>query len=46
MTKTLIFEEKYGVDIKDFDTTGDVDKFMEKKLGRKLKVKLIRTNVL
>jgi len=34
--KTTIFEEKYGVNIDDFDTTTDVDKFIESKTGRKL----------
>lgn len=36
--KTVIFEKKYGVDIDEFKTTNDVDTFLEKKLGRPLKV--------
>ena len=38
MTKTVIFEEKYGVSINDFSTTEEVDKLIENKIGRKLKV--------
>ena len=38
MPKTVIFEEKYGVDIKDFSTTKEIDEVIEKKIGRKLKV--------
>jgi hypothetical protein len=37
MTKTLIFEKKYGVDIADFETTEEVDIFIEKKEGRRLR---------
>jgi hypothetical protein len=36
--KTVIFEEKYGVNIEDFSTTQEIDKFIEKREGRKLKV--------
>lgn len=36
--KTVIFEEKYGVDIGKFSTTSDVEKFIEDKIGRELKV--------
>jgi len=46
MRKTLFFEEKYGVDIKDFASTYDVDKFLENKLKRRLRVKYIRCNIL
>lgn len=38
MRKTVIFEEKYGVDIEKFSTTSDVEKFVEDKIGRKLQV--------
>jgi hypothetical protein len=44
--KTLFFEEKYGIDIKDFATTYDVDKFLENKLKRRLRVKRVETNLL
>jgi hypothetical protein len=44
--KTLFFEEKYGVDIKDFASTYDVDKFLENKLKRRLRVKKIESNLL
>jgi len=43
--KTVIFEDKFGVDINNFSTTEDVDKFIEDKLGRKLGVKKIKTNL-
>ena len=36
--KTVIFEEKYGVDIEKFSTTSDVEKFIENKMGRELRV--------
>jgi len=36
--KTVIFEEKYGVDIEKFSTTRDVEKFIEDKIGRELQV--------
>lgn len=38
MNKTVLFEEKYGVDIEDFSTTEDVEKFIEDKIGRELQV--------
>lgn len=38
MARTVIFEEKYDVDIREFSTTNDVDAFLEQKLGRELKV--------
>jgi len=37
-SKTVIFEEKYGVGIEEFSTTSDVEKFIEDKIGRKLQV--------
>ena len=43
--KTVIFEKKYGADIKKFSTTEQVDEFIEGKLGRKLKVKNHEGNV-
>lgn len=45
-SKTIFFEDKYGVDIKDFKNTEDIDNFLEKKLGRKLRIKRIETNLL
>jgi len=44
--KTIFFEDKYGTRIKNFSTTEDVDKFLEKKLGKPLKVIRIDTNIL
>ena len=38
MPKTIIFEKKYNVNIADFETTEDVDHFIEKKEGRKLHI--------
>lgn len=43
--KTVIFEKKYGADIKKFSTTEQVDDFIEGKLGRKLQVKVHEGNV-
>ncbi len=44
--KTLFFEKKYNTNIKDFQTTEDVDNFLERKLGRKLRVVYIDINIL
>lgn len=44
--KTIFFESKFGVNIKDFHTTEEIDKFIEDKLGIKLQVKKIDTNIL
>lgn len=38
MSKTIIFEKKYGVNIVDFKTTEDVDTLIEKREGRRLRV--------
>ena len=38
MGKTLIFEEKYGVNMNDFSTTEEIDKVIEEKIGRKLQI--------
>jgi len=43
--RTVIFEKKYGADIKRFSTTEQVDEFIEGKLGRKLQVKVHKGNV-
>ncbi len=43
--KTVIFEKKYGTDIKKYNTTEQVDSFIEDRLGRKLNVKRVETNV-
>jgi hypothetical protein len=37
MGKTVIFEERYGVNINDFSTTKEIDDVIEKKIGRKLR---------
>jgi hypothetical protein len=44
--KTLVFEEKYKINIEDFPSTKEIDKFIEKKAGKKLKVIRINTNIL
>jgi len=36
--KTVIFEDKYGVDISSIYTTEEVDEVIENKTGRKLRV--------
>ena len=36
--KTVIFEDKYGVDISSIYTTEEVDEVIEKGIGRKLRV--------
>ena len=43
--KTIFFEEKYGVEISQFRSISDVDSFVEKKLGRKLEVRPINSNI-
>jgi hypothetical protein len=43
--KTVIFEDKYGTDIKKYNTTEQVDAFIESKIGRKLNVKRVETDV-
>jgi hypothetical protein len=43
MSKTILFEKKFRVDIKDFKSTNDVDNFVEGKLGRKLEITRIRS---
>lgn len=43
--KTVIFEDKYGTDIKKYNTTEQVDSFIESKISRKLNVKRVETNV-
>jgi hypothetical protein len=44
--KTLFFEKKYNVNIEDFNTTTEIDEFIESKIGHKLKVIRIDTNIL
>ena len=36
--KTVIFENKYNVNINEFSTTNEIDNVIEKKIGRKLKM--------
>ena len=38
MTKTVIFEEKYNVNINNFSTTEEIDEVVEKWKGRKMEV--------
>lgn len=38
MGKTVIFEERYGVNVNDFSTTEEIDKVIEEKIGRKLQI--------
>ena len=37
-TKTVIFENKNNVNINNFSTTDEIDKVIEKEIGRKLKM--------
>ena len=43
--RTVIFERKFGVNIADFFTTKEIDEFIEKQLGKKLKVERIESSV-
>jgi len=43
--KTIFFEEMYGTDITQFRSTGEVDSFIEGKLGRKLETKRSSSNL-
>lgn len=36
--KTIFFEERFGVDIREFRSMKDVDEFVERKLGRPLRI--------
>ncbi len=36
--KTIIFEREYGVSIDDFEDTMAIDRFIESKIGRPLKI--------
>ncbi len=38
MSKTVIFEERYGVNVNDFSTTEEIDEVIEKQKGRKLEI--------
>lgn len=44
--RTIIFEDKYGVNIDDFSTTEEIDDFVAEKLGKKsLDVEFIHRNI-
>lgn len=45
VNKTIFFEKKWGEKISNFASTKDVDDFVEKKSGKKLKVKKIDSNL-
>ncbi|MCX6672702.1 MAG: hypothetical protein NTY37_02865 [Methanothrix sp.] len=45
VAKTIFFEKKWGEKISNFASTRDVDDFVEKKSGKKLKVKKIDSNL-
>lgn len=44
-SKTVFFEDKWGEKISKFASTKDVDKFVEKRSGRKLEIKRIDSNL-
>ena len=39
--KTILFEKEYGVDINNINSTEEIDKIIENKIGRKLQVEKI-----
>jgi hypothetical protein len=43
--RSIIFEKKYGVDVKRFSTTEQVDEYMKGQIGRDLRVKKIESGV-
>ena len=45
MVGTVLFEKKYNTQIKNFSTTSQVNKFVEKEEGKKLDVVVIKTDV-
>lgn len=43
---TILFEDKYGVNINDFSTTIEVDKVVSDKKGRNIEIALIRPDII
>jgi len=43
--KTVLFEKHYQVDVNQFKTTDDVDRFLEERSGQKLGVVRISGNI-
>jgi hypothetical protein len=46
MSKTIYFEEKYGVNINQFKSIEEIDSFVEGKIGRPLTVVSTASNVI
>lgn len=44
--KTIFFEDYYNTNIKNFNTTTEINDFIEEKLNKKLKIIKINTNIL
>lgn len=45
-TKTVLFEEQYGVDIKSYSTTDEIDKLVAQRNGLKsLKIELMHPDI-
>lgn len=44
-SRTVIFEKKYKANMNDFHSIEDVDKFIEGKIGRKMKVTKTDSNI-
>ncbi|MCX6677216.1 MAG: hypothetical protein NTU95_04635 [Methanothrix sp.] len=44
-SKTVFFEDKWGEKISKFASTKDVDRFVEKRSGKKLGIKRIDSNL-
>ena len=45
LQRTVLFEKHYQVDVGEFKTTDDVDRFLEERSGRKLGVVRISGNI-
>lgn len=45
MVGTILFEKKYKTEIRNFSTTSQVNKFIEKEEGKKLDVVMIATDI-
>jgi hypothetical protein len=45
-TKTLFFENYFNVNIDDFNTTTEINEFIERQTGKKLKVSKFNSNLL
>ncbi len=44
--KTVLFEDRYNVDINEFSSTDEIDNHIEKEKGRKIKVRRFGGNII